>query len=282
MVAGTSTGGMLACGLTKRGPKTARQMRQLYMERGPEIFSRSWGESIKTVGGMTGPKFGAAGIEKVLADEFGFQLLGDSLTPTMVTSYEIQMRMPVFFSSWKNGDNYLRSVCRATSAGPTYFPPAYFGPGPNLMGAYVDGGVITNNPTLDALIEACKMYGSTFSDCVILSLGTGTDEQPIMYKDCVGWGAVKWVRPVIGICMDGVSAVTHYRMGQIMPPDKYLRLQPSLTDGMAAMDNVDPKNLLALERAGQQAVDENRAQLLALCSHLVPEKTAVSESIVTL
>lgn len=270
MVAGTSTGGMLACGLTKPEPKTAAQMRAMYMERGPEIFSRTWTESLKTAGGMVGPKFGSAGIDKVLSDEFGHQKLGECITPTMVTAYEIQMRMPVFFSSWLNGDNYLRSVCRATSAGPTFFPPAHFGPGPNLMGAYVDGGLISNNPTMNALIEACTLYECGFADCVILSLGTGSDEQPVMYKDCVGWGAVKWVRPLIGILMDGASSLVHYQMQKIMPPEKYLRLQASVDGAMGQMDNVDLKNMVGLENVGQKIVDANRSQLMAMCSHLVP------------
>lgn len=270
MVAGTSTGGMLACGLTKPTPKTAREMRALYMDRGPEIFSRSWGESIKTAGGMMGPKFGCAGIDKVLTDEFGMQKLGDCITPTLVTSYEIQMRAAIFFCSWRNGDNYLRSVCRATSAGPTFFPPAHFGPGPNLMGAYVDGGLISNNPALMALIEACTYYECSFNDVVVLSLGTGSDEQPIMYNDCVGWGAVKWVRPLIGILMDGASSLVHYQMQKIMPPERYLRLQASVDGAMGQMDNVDRKNMVGLENLGQKIVDQNRDQLLALCTHLAP------------
>lgn len=270
LIAGTSTGGMLACGLTKPEPKTARDMRKMYMERGPEIFSRSWTESLKTAGGMVGPKFGSAGIDKVLTDEFGMQKLGDCITPTMVTAYEIQMRSAVFFTSWRNGDNYLRSVCRATSAGPTFFPPAHFGPGPNLMGAYVDGGLISNNPALNALIEACTMYECSFNDVVVLSLGTGVDEQPILYQDCVGWGAVKWVRPLIGILMDGASSLVHYQMQKIMSPEHYLYLQATVDGAMGQMDNVDLKNMVALENVGQKIVDKNRDQLLALCSHLAP------------
>lgn len=270
MIAGTSTGGMLACGLTKENPKTARQMRSMYMDRGPEIFSRSWGESFKSAGGMVGPKFGSTGIDKVLSDEFGMQKLGECITPTMLTAYEIQMRMPIFFTSWRNGDNYLRSVCRATSAGPTYFPPAHFGPGPNLMGAYVDGGLVANNPAMNALIEACTMYECSFSDVVVLSLGTGSDEQPIMYKDCVGWGAVKWVRPLIGILMDGASSLVHYQMEKIMPSDRYLRLQATVDGDMGAMDNVALSNMVKLENLGQKIVDANRQQLLALCTHLIP------------
>lgn len=270
MVAGTSTGGMLACGLTKPEPKTAREMRALYMDRGPEIFSRSWAESLKTAGGMMGPKFGSSGIDKVLTDEFGLQKLGECITPTLVTAYEIQMRAAIFFCSWQNGDNYLRSVCRATSAGPTFFPPAHFGPGPNLMGAYVDGGLISNNPALMALIEACTYYECSFNDVVVLSLGTGSDEQPIMYQDCVGWGAVKWVRPLIGILMDGASSLVHYQMQKIMPADRYLRLQASVDGAMGQMDNVERKNMVGLENLGQKIVDKNRTQLLALISHLAP------------
>lgn len=268
LVAGTSTGGLLGCGLTKPSPKTAAEMRDLYIKRGPEIFSRTWGESLRKVGGLMGPKFGSAGIDKVLLEEFGDIRLKQAIIPTMLTAYETMIRKPVFFTSWGNGNNFMRDVCRASSAGPTYFPPAYFGE--NLpYNTYVDGGLIANNPSVVALTEASNLYGVSRENVVVLSLGTGSDEQPIEYEKAKTWGALNWIRPLISVMMDGVSAKDAYIMDEIIPLPNYLRLQAVLTGPLAEMDNVEPGNLNKLEGMGQKLVDMNRARLVALCDRLV-------------
>lgn len=269
LVAGTSTGSLLACGLTKPNPKSAGEMRDLYQRRGPEIFSRSWTETIKKVGGLTGPKYGDAGISRVLLDEFGDVTLGECLIPTLVTAYEIQVRKPVFFSSYDTPANYIRDVTRASSAGPTFFPPARFGRPPMPMGAYIDGGTICNNPSIAALTEASKLFDVSKSSVIVLSLGTGSSEQPLDYDTAKNWGQLAWVRPLIGIFMDGVSSINAYVMSEILPPENYLRLQATLTGSLGDMDNVDPINMARLESIGQGLIDVNRQKLVALSERLI-------------
>lgn len=269
LVAGTSTGGLLACGLTKPEPKTAAEMRNLYLERGPEIFNRTWVESVRKIGGLMGPKFGDEGISRVLHEEFGDLRLKECVIPTMLTSYETQIRKPVFFTSWANGECLLRDVCRASSAGPTYFAPAHFGSPPAPLNTYVDGGLICNNPSVVALTEASKLFGVTRDNVLVLSLGTGADEQPIEYEQCRSWGQLAWVRPLIGIMMDGVSALNAHILSEILPPQNHIRLQAILTGKLGEMDNVDPKNMAALESVGQKLVDMHRARLVALCDRLI-------------
>ncbi|XP_033110159.1 85/88 kDa calcium-independent phospholipase A2-like, partial [Anneissia japonica] len=62
-------------------------------------------------------------------------------------------------------------VARASGAAPSYFRP---------MGRYLDGGLIANNPTLDALTEIHEHYIDkkmknlpTQSVGLVLSIGTG-------------------------------------------------------------------------------------------------------------
>lgn len=269
LIAGTSTGGLLACGLTKPEPKTAAQMRDLYLKRGPEIFNRTWTESIRKVGGLMGPKFGDQGIMRVLNEEFGDLRLKQCLTPTMLTAYETQIRKPVFFTSWANGENYMRDVCRASSAGPTYFAPAHFGEPPAPLNTYVDGGLICNNPSVVALTEAAKLFDVNRDNVLVLSLGTGSDEQPIDYEQCRTWGQLAWVRPLISIMMDGVSALNAHILSEILPPQNHIRIQAILAGKMSEMDNVTPSNMAKLEGVGQKLVDMNRARLVALCDRLI-------------
>jgi predicted acylesterase/phospholipase RssA len=64
-------------------------------------------------------------------------------------------------------------AARATSAGPTFFPPAWVTV-PPPPGWYVDGGVRANNPSWEALVEG-KKYWKT-RKCFIVSIGTGSQK----------------------------------------------------------------------------------------------------------
>lgn len=249
-------------------PKTAAEMRDLYITKGQRIFSRSWSESVWKLGGLAGPKYGNEGIDSVLHEEFGDKKLEDCVVPTMATAYEVQVRKPAFFTSWSNGQNYIRDVCRASSAGPTYFPPASFGIAPLPPGLYIDGGTVCNNPAIVALTEASKLFEVERNNIIVLSLGTGADEQPLG-METMGWGQLTWVRPLISILMDGVSTLNAHIMSEVIPKENYMRLQAVVHGKMGEMDNVDPKNLNLLERAGQQLVDLNRVRLMKLCDRLM-------------
>jgi patatin-like phospholipase/acyl hydrolase len=264
-VCGTSTGGILAGALTKPMPLTANEALNLYLQRGPEIFSASWWHRVKSLGNNTGPKYDGEGLKRVLAETFGGTKLESALVPTFMTGYAIEQRSPVFFRSWvpQGSGRLLAEVCAATSAGPTYFPPA------NVNGVwYCDGGVINNNPALSGVIEACMKYGAHTRDCLVLSLGTGTNQDPIPHEKAAGWGNLGWVQPLIGVFMDGVSDLTHYQMLDLMPDQNYLALQTTLLDGNAAMDNTDSANLAVLIAKAQELVDSNSGRLVAFCDRL--------------
>ena len=102
MIAGTSTGGILALGLTI--PKTAgaplhtaQNFVEMYEREGPKIFSRSIWRRIIACNNLTEEKYCAAGIDAVLADYFGESRLADAATDVLVTSYEIEHSFPFFF-----------------------------------------------------------------------------------------------------------------------------------------------------------------------------------------
>src|SRR5476649_1962605 len=55
LIAGTSTGGILALGLANGMSPT--QLRQLYYDKGHLIFDKSWIRNIQDVGGLAGAKY---------------------------------------------------------------------------------------------------------------------------------------------------------------------------------------------------------------------------------
>ena len=76
-------------------------------------------------------------------------------------------------SEWK-----VWEVSRATSAAPFYFPP--------FDDKFVDGGVMANNPTLDAMSEIvnqAEREGSDAKLALVVSIGTGVPPPPPKVED---------------------------------------------------------------------------------------------------
>src|SRR5215472_16748701 len=63
LMAGTSTGGILGCGLAKEKP--ARQIADLYAKRGGEIFHRSLWDKVTTIDGLSNPDYDPSPLERL-------------------------------------------------------------------------------------------------------------------------------------------------------------------------------------------------------------------------
>ena len=274
LVAGTSTGGIIALALTLPGDDgpawRARDLVDLYEREGPRIFSRSVWHSVRSVGGAVEERYPQEGLEGVLQEYFGDRRLKEALTPVIVTAYELESRQPFFFKSRKavtdaSYDFPLRQVARATSAAPTYFEPLKLETSePVGYYALVDGGVFANNPAMCAWAEASA--GGVPADAKLLSLGTGELTRPIHYDDAKGWGLVNWARPILDVVMDGVSDATDHQLGEMLGPQRYLRLTTTLDIGNDDMDDASATNLHALKVQGQKLVDQHGDELTAFCA----------------
>jgi uncharacterized protein len=226
LVAGTSTGGIIALGLTI--PKctgaplcSAQRFVELYENEGPRIFSRSLARALFTLDSFTWRKYSSAGIESVLEDYFGESRLRDAVTDVLITSYEIEQRFPFFFKS-RNArarsdyDFPARHVARATSAAPTYFEPMKIPTGTNSdYYTLIDGGVFANNPAACALVEARTVFED--SNYLVVSLGTGSLLRGVPSAIANHAGAALWAKPLLDIIFDGVSSTVDYQLQQLLP-----------------------------------------------------------------
>ena len=266
-IAGTSTGGILACaylmpnknGLSKF---TAQEAVNLYLDRGDEIFDISLKQKLKSMLGLGDEKYSAKELEEALLDNFADTNLSELLKPCLITSYDIRNRNAFFFRkhrAQKDENNFkVRDVARATSAAPTYFEVSRV---KNIKGTpfpLVDGGVFANNPSLCAYSEVrtmsnLKINKPTAKDMLIISIGTGGKKTSYSYKEARDWGKLKWIQPVIDIMMSGNSETVHYHLEQIFDTlstaDKkdYYRLEPKVISASYEMDDASKENLQNLE-----------------------------------
>ncbi|MEY3248689.1 MAG: hypothetical protein RL742_732 [Bacteroidota bacterium] len=303
MIAGTSTGGILTCILltpSQNDPKTpqfaASEAVSLYKDYGGQIFSKSAAGRIPLIPAFKWPKYSGEQIERILTERLGDKRLSDLLRPCLITSYDIEQRRAVFFTSHdarEKGpmfDFYLRDVARCTSAAPTYFPPHQARSVDGLVTNAIDGGLFANNPTMCAVIEALKLFGEKKADgevellnparMFIVSVGTGAVKKSYPRSKAANWGTISWVEPIIDIMMSGVSETVDYQLrklySSIGKSKQYHRLVPELHTADPEMDNVSEKNIAALDQAGIQNAYDMDDQLNEIADRLI-EAGIVSE-----
>jgi patatin-like phospholipase/acyl hydrolase len=253
LVAGTSTGALLACAIGAGVP--AREILDLYCHRSRDVFPRRRKRFFRRLSqlfslGLSQPRYEASGLEEALKAAFGGLAFGDLLTKTMVVCYDVELGAPVVFKSWREDHAHhpVRRICQASAAAPTYFPGVVLGGAP-----LVDGGVAANNPGAACLAEAVRFarneWGNGLNKIRLLSLGTGTSWEPINADESLEWGLLEWGRRAIDLFIDGSVEVSDYVCRHLLPDGNYLRLQVELEPNERALDapeNVDALHEIAL------------------------------------
>ena len=279
LVSGTSTGGILALGLTipksaGRPLYAAEEFTEMYEREGPRIFSRSLFRTLSTSDSLVWRKYSSHGIEQVLAEYFGDSRLRDAVTDVLVPSYEIERRFPFFFKSANarrraDYDFLARDIARATSAAPSFFEPMKIPTGTNSENyTLIDGGVFANNPAACALVEARGTHPGA-GNFLVVSLGTGSLMRRLPLARARYWGAVFWAKPLIDVVFDGVSGTVDYQLRRLLPSG-YYRFQPSLDGHNHSLDNTSRRNIKALKELTSRMLEEKSAELEELCTRLAP------------
>lgn len=277
LIAGTSTGGILALALSKPDEDgepqySAAELISFYCEQGKHIFTRSLWRKLMGGGNLIESKFPASGIERVLDEFFGDARLSEAVTEVLVPSYEIERRQPFLFKSSNarilpGYDYAMKTVARATSAAPTYFEPVKIPiRGTSDYYALIDGGVYANNPALCAVVEARGRFPLA-DDFLVLSVGTGELTRRIAYDDARKWGVAGWAKPLLDIVFDGVSGTVDYQLRKILP--NYYRFQPSLLPDQQKMDRTGRGNLRELKIAAEHFIRDRSAEIDQVCEKLV-------------
>lgn len=273
LIAGTSTGGIIGLGLTlpvgggMSGPRySAEELADLYWERGRDIFYRSLFRGAMSMLGFKDERYSNAGLRRVLAEYFGDEPIQNALTDVMVTTYDIEERSPFFLKSWRAHSEGvpMRQAAWATSSAPTYFEPAEMWVRDERR-VLIDGGVFVNSPAVSAYAEAKKLYPE--EEIRVVSIGTGTTDEPIAYEDAVGWGDLGWARTIIDVVLDGMVDAADYQLDYILG-DRFNRFQVKLEAANDELDDASSRNLKALTQDARRMIDERSDDLTALAEVL--------------
>jgi uncharacterized protein len=220
---GTSTGSVISGSLMLKGENgrprfDVRNMLNLYIERGQQIFNRDSGAGIQR---------SQYPFRMVLDANFSEYKLKELTREYLFVSYDMKANRPYFFSTdnrLENGDLSLADAMMASSAVPGYFPPFAFG-----EYELADGMLTAKNPSLYAYHYARKKYPQ--DKLLVVSLGTG----------CCPKKQPDWI--------DADVMATESQMKLMEKQDYqlyYLRFQPELLSASYQIDDTSRENLHAL------------------------------------
>ncbi len=272
LIAGTSTGGILACALTRPSDDgtpmyTARELTELYVTEGPRIFDRSLLRTLETAAGIFDERYESTGLVRALDRYLGDAQLSETLIDVFVTAYDIERRRAFFFRTGSEWDYRLADVALATSAAPTYFEPALVSDvGDAEAFALVDGGVYASNPSLCAYVDLIRA-GTAPELTVLCSLGTGEQIHPFEYEKARGWGLLEWAHPVIDVMLSSQAETVGFGMERLLG-ERYVRLTRKLTIARDAMDDASPSNLANLSEEATRLIADESDRIDALCAKL--------------
>ena len=281
IVAGTSTGGLIALGVTipKDGsavPRTGAELVDVYRKQGKKIFPdsgsfrKTLSDVVRTLSGYGQAKFSPSGLNGVLKKLFASKTLADiSQSKTLlITSYDMTLPGPRVFSSRENGDKGLAAaaLARATSAAPTFFPARQIGDD-----GFVDGGVFANNPALVAFAEAAAQRPDDYY--ILISLGTGRNAQRYSYNQLKDWSEIEWISPLVQIMFAGGSATTHETLTRLASISHsklkyYKRINIDISPDEDTLDNAEKAESLWKRTEEQLTTPDLKAQLMEICQIL--------------
>lgn len=247
LIVGTSTGSLIAALLTKESANfepeyTGETVLRIYENDAKNIFTKE--KSLLSMFGLLDNKYSSKGIKSIADKYLGSAKLGESLTPVMITAYDIENREAVIFKSWKDDHKEIPvSDCvMASTAAPTYFEPVMARSGDKET-YLIDGGVFANNPSLVALAEARDLWPHE-KDFAIVSLGTGYITESIKGKDAAKWGVAEWARPILSILFDGQTHTADYIASKLCAD--YYRADGTLDFAKESMDDASQENIFDL------------------------------------
>jgi patatin-like phospholipase/acyl hydrolase len=290
LAAGTSTGALIALALTMPSsddggpgaPLRAADIVELYRNLGSAIFPSSARTLRGRLRSTLRSKYEDEELVRILRRLFAQRTLAEALTDVLVPSYDTESRVPRFFErrpalgNWDERVGFCAwEVARAATAAPTYFTPAHIRGLPDTGRTYslIDGGVFANNPSLCAYAAARRLYPRA-RRFTIVSLGTGSVEQPYFYEKMRSWGNLDWISPrkglpLIDMMMDGQTDQASSLLAAL-PEVRLFRLNFRLEAGLAALDDGD--NVEVLEATARDWARQERKTLDRICLALGRDK----------
>ncbi len=205
LIAGTSTGGIIALGVGLG--LHAADILDLYETKGPSIFGQDGSPAVRwlkqrarAIGHISSSKYNSARLREALTDVLGERRIGEAGTRLIIPAWNPAARSVYIYKTAHHPrlqvDYKSKAIdaALATASAPTYFREHITVHDVGL----IDGGVWANNPITIAAVEAITLLGWDPASLHILCLGC-LDE--VYTLPAGGWGLLN--KKLIKLFMDG-------------------------------------------------------------------------------
>ena len=261
LIAGTSTGGIIAIGLGLG--LSGQEILEFYRERGPIIFPIT---SLKArlkynLRHVFRPKFSQELLLRELEAAFYH-----GHPPIRLKSAKCRLVIPAYHAVAgvshvfrtphhallrSDAETEAAHVALATAAAPTYFSAAKVG-GMIAETSYFDGGVWANCPAMAAIVEAICYLDVPLDRIDVLSVGT--TEEPFTVRGKLHSGVIGWNKQLLDILLNA-QAETAIKHAQLLAGEpRFLRVNAITVPGNYRLDGA--KEIGELAQLGKREAEK--------------------------
>jgi uncharacterized protein len=242
LIAGTSTGGIIAIGLGLG--MTAKELLDVYRETGSRIFCpRRFGAGLMS---LFRAKYTDVALRQVLVQALGERYLGESKTRLLIPSLNLAAeRVHLYKTSHhpKLIHDYkvpAVEVALATVAAPTYFPIHVSPEGV----PYIDGSLWARNPLGLAVIEAIGVLEWPRERIRVLSLGCTSTHLNVFWQKRLSLGTSYWGTRIADVFMKAQSSSAIATAHILIGSKNIYRISPDMSAHRFTIDGVRHMPLL--------------------------------------
>jgi len=246
LIAGTSTGGVIAIGLGLG--LTAGELLQHYKEFGASIFPARRTGNLRR---LVRAKYSLAPLRSAILNAFGERRLGDSRKRLLIPALNLAAERVYIYKTAHHPDldrDYrvpAVEVALATVAAPTYFPVHLAG-----GGAFVDGSLWARNPMALAVVEAMGVLDWRRDDIRLLSLGCTSMHLDVATEKRVSLGTSYWGARIADVFMKAQSSSAIAMAHTLIGAEHIVRINPDTTARGFTLDGVE--HMPELEALGRE------------------------------
>jgi predicted acylesterase/phospholipase RssA len=246
LIAGTSTGGILAIGLGLG--LSGQQMLDFYMERGSTIFpiTRLIGRLRHTLRHTYRPKYAQEVLLRELENVYypnGVpKCLKDSCCRLLIPTYHVVasashvFRTPHHPNLTADANTQAAHAALATAAAPTFFTAAKIA---NMVAesAYFDGGVWANSPAMAAVVESTCFLRIPVERIDVLSVGTTDEPFNVRKQTKAGIAGWIWKKRILDLLMNVQQESSLKLTKNLVGTPRFLRVNATTPQGSYRLDS---------------------------------------------